>query len=547
MKVNIRLKQNISLLLTTMVVLLLLFSCSSQTELLLEKERIEHKNTADSLKLKIENLVNERKRVEYNLSIKKKKFQKKNIGNNNDNNKEQNYNFPYELGILTDQNSGNWSIEFYDLDNDTIIFDYNKKINLLPASNLKLITTAAALKILGVDYKFSTKFFYSGYIDSLSKTLYGDIVIEGSGDPTIGINYYQDTTMSKFKIISDSIKTKLNINKIVGEIKILNETNCEQWYGVGWDYDDLSKYYSPIISRVAFNENLVKVKIDKKGKLTTIPKYDFHFKRDTIESLNRAIFKRVLGTDSVIIKSKFEKNKRFQGFVTIQNPEKLFISQLKKSLIENQILFIARKDSQDSRTSNKMTLITNLYSDSLKLILEKCNNESNNFYTEQVFRKMAEKYHFNGNTMSKDDIFTYKDLLKTNKTIFSSLFSIESRNIEIADGSGLSRRNFVSSEMIVKALKTMFKEKDLFSFYLSTLATPGFEGSLERKFTDELLIGKLFAKTGSMTGVNNLSGYLITNRGTRIAFSILNNYYNYYKGTMNRRIEEMLKFFIKYY
>ncbi len=539
---KIRLKQNISILLTIMVVLLLI-SCSSQTELLLNKERVENKAIKDSLNLEIKKLVDEKQKVEFDLSVKREEFK---TNNKNNSSKEQNYNFPYELGILTDKNSGNWSIEFFDLDNDTTIFEYNKDRNLLPASNLKVITTAAALKILGTDYKFTTKFFYNGYIDSLTKTLYGDIIVEGSGDPTIGRDYYTDTTMLKFKIITDSIKTKLSINKIAGEIKILNETNCEQWYGVGWDYDDLSKYYSPIISRVAFNENLIKIRVDKKGKLTTIPKYDFNFRLDTLKHLDRPIFKRVLGTDSVIIKANFEKNKRLRGFITVQNPEQLFISQLKKSFNENGISFI-KSDNDSLLLENKLNFISNLYSDSLKLIIEKCNNESNNFYTEQIFRKMAEKYKFNGNGITKDDIFTYKDLLKTNKTIYSSLFSIEERNIEIADGSGLSRRNFVSSEMIVKALKTMFNEKELFSFYLSTLSTPGYKGSLQRKFTDELLIGKLFAKTGSMSGVNNLSGYLITNKGTRIAFSILNNYYNYYKGTMNRRIEEMLKFFVKYY
>ena len=105
---------------------------------------------------------------------------------------------PTEFNVMADPRSGMWSVMFYDLDNNISLFEYNKNKNLLPASNLKLVTTAAALKVLGPYYQFRTDFFYTGKINKKLNLLDGDIIVYGSGDPTIGKGYFKDCGKNRF-------------------------------------------------------------------------------------------------------------------------------------------------------------------------------------------------------------------------------------------------------------------------------------------------------------------------------------------------------------
>jgi D-alanyl-D-alanine carboxypeptidase/D-alanyl-D-alanine-endopeptidase (penicillin-binding protein 4) len=179
-------------------------------------------------------------------------------------------------------------------------------------------------------------------------------------------------------------------------------------------------------------------------------------------------------------------------------------------------------------------------------IAHKCNVESNNFYAEQLFRETAKI--FSADTLVSDSLrnidLTYENILKLNSELYSRLFGIN--NFEIMDGSGLSRRNFFSAEKFIKVLKVMIRDRN-FVTYLSSFPNPGKEGTLEFKFVHPDLQNVLFAKTGSMSGVNNITGYLITKKGTRIAFSILNNYYNFARGIANRKLEKMLVYIVNNY
>ncbi|NOR45486.1 MAG: D-alanyl-D-alanine carboxypeptidase/D-alanyl-D-alanine-endopeptidase [Candidatus Delongbacteria bacterium] len=447
---------------------------------------------------------------------------------------------PVEFNVLGDPRSGMWSVQFYDLDNNISLFEYNKNKNLLPASNLKIVTTAAALKVLGPFYQFKTDFFYTGKINKKLNVLDGDIIVYGSGDPTIGKNYFRDSTLTEFQVISESLKKNLGVDYIRGNIKVHNPVKHDKMFGKGWDIDDLPHYYSAMISPISFNENLIKI-IIKNDKINVIPDYPFKFKLDTIPDMERSKFTRILGTDSVIIKSNFEK--RAQGYITVQDPEKNFINALERYLKKNDIS-VMHEDIQDSTIS--IAPLCTIYSDSIFSIAHKCNIESNNFYAEQLFRETAKI--FSTDILVSDSLrnidLTYDNILKLNSELYSRLFGIN--NFEIMDGSGLSRRNFFSAEKFVKVLKVMKKDRN-FVTYLSSFPNPGKDGTLEFKFVHTDLNNVLFAKSGSMSGVNDYTGYMITKKGTRIAFSILNNYYNFSRGVANRKLEKMLVYVVNNY
>lgn len=576
----------------------------------------------------------------------------------------------YEFNLFTNHLSGNWSVMFYDLDGDSVLYALNATRKLLPASNLKVLTTGAVLKNFETSDRFYTHFITSNSSTIKNNKLEGNLYIYGDYSPQFGRNFFSYRQAFKFKKFARFLKDTLKINSIDGNITILNKSNIFLNYGKGWDNDDLSYYYAPKISPLNFNENLVKFRIHAlpaeknifsklakvelgnnfqpdninkiiKEKITgveLIPDYPFKISIQHKSGLKSPQYIRIQGTDSVVIRNDFNSfNKDIVGFLTVNNPENLFLNQLKeelqnvgitvnsKEVYKNHMIDFHRKfktygflpDSLESRT---------VYTDSSKTIPEivvKTNRESNNLYAESLFRinaqKLAENKDFlsnfiqnklsdpeykdsldfliyghllpekyseehegvdsvalaeiiatdpellkvdstnTQNSILSDDLnyneeqrltdslyLHYKiyglesgDFNKLNGTFYEYLFGIGPEELTLADGCGLSRMNMITSGAVIKVLRTMFHDKEKFPFYLTSFPLPGRKGTLQRKFLHDDLLERLFAKSGSMTGVNCYSGYLITKSNKRIAFSILNNYYSTSRAKINKKLEDI--------
>ncbi|MDD4205606.1 MAG: D-alanyl-D-alanine carboxypeptidase/D-alanyl-D-alanine-endopeptidase, partial [Candidatus Delongbacteria bacterium] len=246
-------------------------------------------------------------------------------------------------------------------------------------------------------------------------------------------------------------------------------------------------------------------------------------------------------SDSVIVRSSFKNTST--GFVTVNDPDKFYSLSLRSHLKKNDVR-VMDKDITPADTTR--FLICTLYSDSLYRIINKCNGESNNLYAEQIFREMAEV--FAKDTALTDSLEkiepTYDNLIKIASDLYKQVFGID--NFSLCDGSGLSRMNYFSADKFVRVLSSML-EDDNFISYLSSFPRPGTNGTLETKMIHPDLQNRLFAKTGSMTGVNALSGYLYTKKGKRLAFSILNNYYDLSRNKTNNAFEDILVFFVNNY
>jgi len=435
---------------------------------------------------------------------------------------------PAELTVLSDPRSGVWSVEFYDLDRKETLFEYNKNKNLLPASNLKIVTTAAALKVLGTDYRFETEFLTDGYIDRDNKTLFGNLYVKGSGDPSLNPGI--------FKPVADSLKISKGIDFIEGEIKILTPFKQEEAYGKSWDIDDIPYYFSAVISPITLSENLSKIVINK-GNIEITPYYPFTFGLDTIPDMTSPSFYRLPGTDSVVVKSDFKS--KITGFITVRDPDIMFKNSLIRHFAKSNITF--NNKHFVSADTTKYHFYTH-YSDSLYKLIDKCNGESNNLYAEQVFREVAEV--FAKDTALTDSLenipATYDNLIRINSDLYSRIFGIN--NFTICDGSGLSRQNLISANKFVRVLAAMYEDPD-FVTYLSSLPQPGNEGTLKNRFKDKDLQNRVFAKTGALTSINCISGYILTKNNHRLAFSIMNNFYNFGRSKTNEYLEDILIYF----
>ena len=206
------------------------------------------------------------------------------------------------------------------------MYSYNKDLHLIPASNQKLVTTSAALEILGKDFRYKNEIKYSGKI--VGSNLKGNLYIHSNGDPSIGKDYFRSRkrAFSRFDSIATYIKDSLGVKTIDGDIVLPNTLPVSSMYGKGWEVDDLSKYYAAPISNYSFNENLIKVLVKKK-KIITDPSYDFNFNK-VVDKNSRCELFKVGNSEDVDIVSDFKSS--YRKYLTASKPRDLF----KKVLIE---------------------------------------------------------------------------------------------------------------------------------------------------------------------------------------------------------------------
>jgi D-alanyl-D-alanine carboxypeptidase len=122
----------------------------------------------------------------------------------------------------------------------------------MPASNMKLFTTTTAMALLDSNFYFKTSLYHDGYIRN--DTLYGNLIVKGSGDPTISGRFYQDDILTVFKewiTALDSLHIHYINGKIIGDDNIMDDCGL----GYGWSWDDLSYYYAAPTSGLTFNDN----------------------------------------------------------------------------------------------------------------------------------------------------------------------------------------------------------------------------------------------------------------------------------------------------
>lgn len=433
------------------------------------------------------------------------------------------FSFPF----LDDPKSGQWSIAFYDLDADSLVYGYQSARALLPASVQKLLTTGAALKLLGRDNFIKTEIYHDGTIDKKNRVLNGNLIVIGNHDPSLGRSFFNDSVSAEMVKGADFLKNKIGIDRITGKIICPQEKDDAFSYPAGWEYDDLSTYYAPLITPLSFAGNVVSVKISN-DSVTIFPDYPLKICKDTV-NLTTSAYRLIPFADSLIISASFKKPLSEQ--VPVAKPSLLFKNVFTNILAKNRIVI-----ENQLLTAGDKKLLTTLNGLSVGELIVRANTNSDNFYAEHLFYKTVEK--FARDSLGKTTEMRYSDeRAAIAKKMYNSIFGVT--DFAVTDGCGLSRRNFLSADNLVRVLKSMHQDT-AFGAYLSSLSTPGREGTLRKKLLAEQFADKVFAKTGSMTGVGNLAGYMITASNQRLAFAILNNYNFYSRAETNQKIEEML-------
>jgi len=426
--------------------------------------------------------------------------------------------------------NAHWGVVIQSLKNGEYFYLRNPHKNFVPASNMKLFTTATALVKLGPDFRYSTKFFTN---DSTSEDsiLHGDLIISGSGDPTITGRYYQGNITRPLEYWADSLLAR-NITAIEGDI--IGDDNYfeDEIMGEGWAWDYQSDYYAAQISALSFNDNCIDIyfaagdSIDERAKYQILPETNFvQIINDVLTVGNgrnhEITFRRKRGTNQVNIKGSIAINSPpKRDWFSVENPT-LFTTTVFKQILESkgiQITGVAIDidDLEEYAFQGDQTNMLFKYnSPPLAEIVETINKISQNLYAELLLRTLGAQFQGIGD--ARHGIEVVKEFLES--------IGIDTEQFLMYDGSGLSRLNMVTPSQVAKLLRFMRKHEYGDYFYKS-LPIAGIDGTIKSRMQQTAAEGNVRAKTGFVGHVRSLSGYVTTADNEELVFSIIANNYS---------------------
>lgn len=398
-----------------------------------------------------------------------------------------------------------WGIKVQPLGKSQDLYDRNSERYFIPASNVKLLTTAAALLRFGQNYRIQTPVYFE-------ENAGGRLTIVGQGDPSL--------TSAQLEALAQKLKQQglKQIQTLVAR----DAVPSERWLNGSWEWSDLAFYFASPMSHLNLNQNQV--------ILTLTPsKIGWPLQEnwsDPIAARQWQIFNRTQTTpkdsanDLSILPIFGSKTLKVVGSLAqnaggdrtrlaIPNPPQYFLDSLQFALRQRGIE-VKQAQIQANADYNPQSLLANFESPPLSDLIAQTNQESINLYAEALL-----------NLLGKDTAFRAdSDRFAPLKSQLQSL-GIEGDRYQLADGSGLSRQNLVSPSVFVQLLQAMAQTPYGRAFRAS-LAIAGERGTLNA-YRDTPLAGKVRAKTGTLTGVYALSGYIDLENGATLAFSIILN------------------------
>lgn len=460
--------------------------------------------------------------------------------------------------VLSQENSNNLRIFFGQWENEPvlkntsigisvmdsksgeIVMETTPQLSLVPASVLKIITSATALEILGAQYRFETRIDYSGEINTDTGVLHGNLIIVGGGDPALGSMYFEDHYLKNHFLDQwiSAIKQK-GIKEINGDLIADASVYEQQMIPNTWVWEDLGNYYGAGACGLSVYDNMYEISIESgiASTLTKVLKTSPEIPGLQIENEVTAsnvdrdmayVFGSPFETRRVIRGTIPENRKEFKIKASIPDPPYLLAMQLKKKLDENNIkLNGSVKTAYKSYKTGKM--ICNTISPPLKEIITVLNHESVNLFAEHLCKHLAYIETGYGNT--KDGLEIIHKFWEERGLDTSGMF--------LADGSGLSRFNAITARQLTEILDYINRSPNA-EVFKQSLPTAGGNGTLYVFDKEKFPNGMLRAKSGSMTRVRCYVGFIKTHSEKELIFAVMLNNFPCKQTEAIQKIEELL-------
>jgi serine-type D-Ala-D-Ala carboxypeptidase/endopeptidase (penicillin-binding protein 4) len=453
---------------------------------------------------------------------------------------------------------GFFAVKIVSLDSGQVIFEQSANKFVRPASNMKLYTVATAFDRLTPDFHFITS-VYSKEKPEDGK-IKGDLIVYGRGDPSIAARFNNGDYFKGINDLADRI-VAAGVKRIKGDL-----VGDESYFngaplGSGWEWEDLTWSYGAPVSALSINDNAIDLNVKPAERLgapvtytTGPPSASFLTilnRATTAERGSRSALRiyRGLGANTLELSGTLPLGDAgFVGGVAIPDPALAFVSMLREALtkrgvkIEGRVRTVTDRsgDSVMPRTTPGFATgsmaqfpveIASLQSPPFNEIAAHTLKPSQNQYTELILRTLGRNPRVldaAGNTRplagdaqgATDDEEAGLRMVRD----FLRQAGIGEGDVELSDGSGLSRNDLISANTTVQLLTFMTKHK-YFAQFRDALPIAGVDGTLRTRMRGTPAEGNVRAKTGSLSSVASLSGYVTTAGGEHLVFSMmLNNY-----------------------
>jgi serine-type D-Ala-D-Ala carboxypeptidase/endopeptidase (penicillin-binding protein 4) len=412
-----------------------------------------------------------------------------------------------------------YGIAIHSLNNDKPYYSHNLTKPLTPASVTKLFTSFAALHLFDADYKIPTKVFTDGYISSDS-ILKGNLYLVGFGD---GIFSLRD-----LEYLSDKVK-QLGVNVIHGNIYVDGSYFDGVYERLIYSGDKDVVVQLPPIAAVSLDRNVVQAIVSSGSKAGTPLRVQYMPSSEHFSTINSATVRGGKNTSKLRVVTKAGQDGK-QVFTISGNlaanrtssfghnltfPEMTIAGAFKSRLEAGGIKITGSSSATNAYhkdTSIIFTAVTE-FRRPIMDILNKVNKDSDNYLAETLFKIV-------GAQAGLDD-----DNSKSARLFYNELFDkyeIECKKCMLNDGSGLSRRNLVTPESVIKVLQESYKSSFRDEFRRS-FSLAGNDGTLRKRLRSANGNGNITAKTGTLRNVSALAGYIDTVEGDTIAFAFIFN------------------------
>jgi PBP4 family serine-type D-alanyl-D-alanine carboxypeptidase len=392
-----------------------------------------------------------------------------------------------------------------------LLFSHNADDSFVPASNQKLLLSAAALAQLGPDYRFRTLLFADAAPEG-SSVIHGNIYLKGYGDPTLDRS---DLAAFVMALKKDGLRS------IAGDLVADDSYFSGSPFGSGWLPEDLDKTYAAPACALSLEGNLLtvsvspgprrgakaQVSVDPSSPLVSIANNCLTVKKDDrswtslsrLEGNSFRLSGRIAAGHDPIVR-----------VITIRDPS-LFVASVFAEMLKTAGIVLNGQTRLGTVPNNALPLATD-FSPSLPEILSTMNKGSNNFFAEQILRTLGAELNAVGDDLAGTQaVVTFLDSMLPGRP-----------HPVLCDGCGLSTRNSLRPSLIA-ALLARLPSAAYWKEFVNSLPVAGVDGTLKRRLKGTPAQGKIHAKTGTLEGVSALSGYVMNGDRPLLAFSLLTN------------------------
>ncbi|RMH22152.1 MAG: D-alanyl-D-alanine carboxypeptidase/D-alanyl-D-alanine-endopeptidase, partial [Gemmatimonadetes bacterium] len=436
--------------------------------------------------------------------------------------------------ILPRWRGARWGVLVVSLERGDTLYARAPDLALAPASNLKLVTTAAALHHLGPDYRYRTFLLADGPVRD--GTLHGDLILYGTGDPGIG-DRFQRTKTAAFEALADSLVAQ-GIHTVTGDLVGDGTYFAGPDRAPGWRSEDLNDWFAAPVSALSFNENVVTVRVVPAAAPGRSPAVELIPDAAVldIENVARTVTRRPrpnLWLDRTAPEAPvhIDGEMRVGGRdawrqLTIPDGP-LYAASALRSVLEARGIEVrgaTRALEADDDAASRVTgrrawdgldeprVLAVHISPPLLDYLRVVNHESHNFFAEAVFKTVGRVVEGDG---------SFAGGARVVRRFLRDRVGVGEDGLRVLDGSGLSEANRATAGGLVQLI-TWVEHSPLAGAFEETLPVAGRRRGLRRMYRTRAA-GNLRAKTGTIDGVSALSGIVRSADGERLAFAILVN------------------------